>query len=105
MEIITTILQYLKIVPEGFTLFIVLIAIGASLFFKKKDVDLTQVTSISKLQTEQLTQLINQNKALAEQLALVREELSKAYLVIDELRLRIIELEGSLHSQMDSKTS
>ena len=56
MEVITTVLQFLKFVPEGFTLLVVLTAIGASLFFKKKDVDLTQVTSISKLQTEQLSQ-------------------------------------------------
>jgi hypothetical protein len=99
MEIITVILQYLKFIPEGLTAVIVIIAVIASLFFKKKDVDLSQVTSISKLQTEQLTQLINQNSQLAEQLKLVRVELSEAHLVINDLRLRIAELEDTLRNK------
>lgn len=102
MEVITLILQYMKFIPEGFTAAIVIVAIIASLLFKKRDVDLTQVTSISKLQTEQLTQLINQNKSLAEQLNQVRDELSKAHVVINELRLRITELEDMLRNKPNS---
>lgn len=90
--------EIIKLAPEGFTLFIVIIVFGASLFLKKKDVDLTQVTSISKLQTEQLTQLIEQNKNLAKELGAVRDELSQAYEVINDMRQRITELEEMLKS-------
>lgn len=60
---------------------------------KRRDVDLTQITSIGELQTKQLKTLIEQNVALSNQLSEVREELSEAYKVIDDMRHRITELE------------
>lgn len=93
---ITSILSLLKGMPESFTLILVCLVLFFSLFLKKKDVDLTQVTSISKLQTDQLTQLIQQNTALAEELKEVRKELSETYRMINDMRDRISELEEML---------
>lgn len=97
MEIITALLSIIKgFSSESIVTGISLIVVAFSLWLKKSDVDLTQVTSISKLQMEQLSQLIEQNKKLAEELHAVRKELSEAYQVIDDMRQRITELEETL---------
>jgi hypothetical protein len=93
---VTAILELMKGVPEGTTAFVVIVFLIGSFFLKKKDVDLTQVTSISKLQTDQLTTLIEQNKLLAGELHAVRKELTEAYKIMDDMRQRITELEEML---------
>lgn len=90
------IMKAMKFAPEGFSLIIVLVFILSSIFLKKKDIDLTQVTSISKLQSEQLTTLIEQNTHLAKELHAVRQELTEAYRMIDDMRNRVTELEEML---------
>lgn len=92
---LTAILEVVKAAPEGLALLAVVIVSLVSLFFKRADIDLTQVTSVSKLQTEQLKTLIEQNTALAEELHAVRKELSEAYKIINDMRMRITELENS----------
>lgn len=90
---VSGILTLIKGMPEGITAIVVLIVLCISLFLKRKDVDLSQITSIGELQTKQLKTLIEQNVSLSEELRLVRLELSEAYKVIDDMRLRITELE------------
>lgn len=97
MELITIGLELVKgLSSETVVMSITLILLIFSLWLKKSDVDLSQVTSISKLQTDQLSQLIEQNANLAEELHAVRKELTEAYKVIDDMRNRITELEGTL---------
>lgn len=102
---VTAILEIMKSLlsssGESITLVIVLFVLLTSFFLKRKEVDLTQVTSISKLQTEQLTTLIEQNTQLAKELHAVRNELSEAYKIIDDMRQRITELEEMLRKQPD----
>lgn len=90
---LSSIISMMKGLPEGITAIVVLVVLCISLFLKRKDVDLTQITSIGELQNKQLKTLIDQNVNLAEQLRLVRHELTEAYGVIDEFRQRITELE------------
>lgn len=94
----TMILDLLKAAPEGISLIIVMVVLLVSFFLKRKEIDLTQVTSISKLQTEQLSKLIEQNADLAKELHAVRRELTEAYVVIDDMRKRVTELEGMLRA-------
>lgn len=89
----SAILGLLKDLPDNISLVVVCAVMIVTFILKKKDVDLTQVTSISKLQTDQLKQLIDQNKLLADELHAVRKELTEAYSVINEMRDRIAELE------------
>ena len=93
MDFFIAVLPFLKALPEGIVLIIVLSVALISFFLKRKDVDLSQITSISELQTAQLAQLIKQNTELSEELRMVRKELSEAYGVIDDMRQRITELE------------
>lgn len=102
---ITVILELLKAVPEGVSAIIVMLVLLASLFFKRKDVDFSQVTSFSKLQSEQLTTLIKQNASLAKELHEVRKELSEAYRIIDDMRQRMTELETMLREAKDAYDS
>lgn len=98
---ITAIFEFLKAAPEGISSLIVVLVLLASLVLKRKDVDFNQVTSVSKLQTEQLSTLIEQNSALAKELHEVRKELSAAYSMIDDMRLRVTELENMLREAKD----
>lgn len=98
---VTAILEMFKSMPEGAALVVVLLFVLMSNFLKKREIDLTQVTSISKLQTEQLSTLIEQNTKLANELHAVRNELSEAYKIMDDMRQRITELEEMLRKQPD----
>ena len=86
-------LEHVKSVPQNLAVIIVFVTLFLNYFLKKRDSDVNSVSQISKLQSEQLTTLINQNKLLAEELHNVRVELSEAYTIIDDLRKRVIELE------------
>lgn len=90
---LSSVFAMMKGLPESITAIVVLIVLCISLFLKRRDVDLTQITSIGELQNKQLKTLIDQNVELAEQLRLVRHELTEAYSVIDDMRQRITELE------------
>lgn len=95
---ITAILGVLKSAPEWFVTITVLGAMLISFFFKRKDIDITQMTSISELQTKQLATLIEQNSSLASELHEVRKELSEAYKIINDLKNRISELEDMIRA-------
>lgn len=98
MEILS-ILQYVKDVPAGAAAILVSVVMLISYFVKRKEIDIASVTSISKLQTEQLATLIEQNSKLAAELHAVRQELTEAYSVINDMRNRITELEETLKKQ------
>lgn len=96
MDLITGIIEVLKGVPDDLPLYVVLIIGFITFYYKRNDVSVDQVSNISKLQTEQLTQLIAQNSDLANELRQVRSELTEAYVMIREMRDRIAELEDTL---------
>ena len=100
---LSIILTLLKDIPSGIAGVIAAIAVAVSFFIKQKDIDLGQVTAISKLHMEQLKFVIDQNqtlldnnKSMAEELHNLRKELSEAYAMIDDMRQRITELEDML---------
>ena len=100
---IVGLLEHLKNVPQNLAVILVFVTVFLNYTFKKRDSDVDSVSKISQLQSEQLTTLINQNKALAEELHSVRVELSEAYTIIDDLRKRVIELEELLREKDRSK--
>lgn len=93
---VTTILDVLKSTSGDLTAVALLVFVLFSFYLKRNDTDIANVTSIGKLQTEQLSTLITQNTQLAEELHAVRKELSEAYKIIDDMRDRITELEEVL---------
>ena len=93
---VTTILDVLKSTSGDLTAVALIVFVVFSFYLKRNDTDIANVTSIGKLQTEQLSTLISQNTQLAEELHAVRKELSEAYKIIDDMRDRITELEEVL---------
>lgn len=93
---VTPILDILKLTSGDLTAVALLVFVLFSFYLKRNDKDIANVTSIGKLQTEQLSTLISQNTQLAEELHAVRKELSEAYKIIDDMRDRITELEEVL---------
>jgi len=93
---VTTILDVLKSTSGDLTAVALILFVVFSFYLKRNDTDIANVTSIGKLQTEQLSTLISQNIQLAEELHAVRKELTEAYKIIDDMRDRITELEEVL---------
>ena len=90
------ILELIKLIPQGASAFVSILLILYFIYTKNKDQSVNQATAIGKLQTDQLSTLINQNVQLAEELHSVREELTQAYGMINDMRERISELEHLL---------
>lgn len=93
---LVNIISIIKGAPTEFTLAISVFFAIVAIWLKSRDIDITAATSISRLQLEQVKSLMEQNKALAEDLNDIREKLSKTYIVVDKLRKQIEDLEGSL---------
>lgn len=85
--------ELIKFIPEGLSSVILIGFILYSLYTKSKDTSLTQVTEVGKLQSNQLSTLIDQNMKLADELHTVRNELTAAYDIINDMRTKISELE------------
>lgn len=96
---VTAILSMFNGLPEWITAGVLCAALVISFFIKRKDIDLSQLTTVSKLQTDQLTTLITQNQKLAEELHAVRKELTAAYQIINDMRNRMTELEDTLRKK------
>jgi len=94
---VAQILELLHKVPEGASMIVTVLVILFTVYLKRSDVEVSQVTDISKLQTDQLSTLIKQNIDLSNSLHAVRDELTKAYGLIEEMRDRINVLENTLH--------
>jgi hypothetical protein len=90
---ITAALELLKKLPENLSTVTILAVLLFTFLNKSKEIDSKNVISISELQTNQMTQLIAQNAALAKELHSVRLELQNAYAVINDMRSKIVELE------------
>ncbi len=88
--------ELLKLVPEGLSSVVLILFILYTLYIKTKESSLTEVTEVGKLQASQLTTLIDQNMKLAEELHSVRTELTAAYDIITDMRVKINELEEML---------
>ena len=86
----------LKQAPEGIALSIIGVVVFIKVLFSSRKDDVDQVSAISKLQTEQLAKLIEQNTELAAELHAVRHELTEAYKKFNEMATRVSELEGTL---------
>lgn len=103
LGILSSVLTGVKYLPEYLSGFIILVAVLLSYTFKRSSQDHQQVTEVSKLQTEQLKVLIEQNEKLMhinsemnQQIQSLRSELSEAYTVIDSLRYEVHVLQRRL---------
>jgi hypothetical protein len=96
---LSLILSYVKGLPDWIVAGVLGAFLVISFFLKRKEVDLTQLTTVSKLQTDQLTVLITQNQKLSEELHAVRKELTEAYRIINDMRNRMTELEEMLRKK------
>lgn len=87
------VLEILKYAPDSLSAIAIIAVVVFSLFHKRKDAETNNVIAISELQTNQMSKLISQNTALSQELHAVREELKSAYIVINDMRKKVIELE------------
>jgi len=78
------------------TIFVTSIIALITIWLKSREVDVSQVTTISKLQQEQMVALMDQNAKLSQDIADLRELTNEQFNVIQELRHRIMELENLL---------
>lgn len=108
---IIEIFTYLKEVPTFITAAMGVLAVVITLWLRVKDADIQAVTSLSKVQNEKLLALMNQNNSLLESIASLqsqvqllhnqmnveaeehRKKLDSTYKSIDEMRIRVTELE------------
>ena len=90
---ISSVMEILKHLPEGVSTAVILVAVLFTFLTKKKDVESKNMIAISELQTKQMTELISQNLSLSAELQRVRVELHNTYLVINEMRTKIVALE------------
>lgn len=95
-SILSALLEGLKYLPEFLSTIVIMLVLIFSFLFKSKSQDHQQVTEVSKLQTEQLKVLIDQNdkllkinSELSQQVYGLRSELSEAYTRIDDLQHKL----------------
>lgn len=96
---LSAILEIVKHLPESVSVLVIGAAIAFSLFYKRKDAETTKIIAISEMQNKQLTQLLNQNEQLGNELHATRKELSEAYEIIADMRRRIQNLESLIRNQ------
>jgi hypothetical protein len=96
----------IKHLPESLAAFLILVSLVLSYFFKSKGQEHQQVTEVSKLQSDQLKTLIEQNEklmqmnsTLAQQLHATREEISEAYTIIEDLKLKLARIQRLLQEK------
>lgn len=74
-----------KDAPGYFVLTVGFIFLVFAMYLKVRSVSIDEVTSIGKLQSEQVAELISQVSQLSKDLSLARTEISSLYKKIDEL--------------------
>ena len=99
-------LEGIKHLPESLAGLLIIVSLVLSYFFKSKGQEHQQVTEVSKLQSDQLKTLIEQNEklmqmnsTLAQQLHATREEISEAYTVIEDLKLKLSRIQRLLQEK------
>lgn len=88
-----TIVSILKGAPTEITIVVTTVVALITLWLKSREVDLNSVTSISRMQQEQMKSLMEQNAQLLRDIQELRRLTNEQYDVIKELRSRIFELE------------
>ena len=83
--LITFFIATIKDAPGYFALTIGFVAVVFALYIKVRAINIEEVTSIGKLQYDQVSQLIGQVSQLSKDLAEARKEISHLYDKIDEL--------------------
>lgn len=83
--LIQVILDLVKAAPGYFSLTIGFIAVVFALYIKVRSISIEEVTSIGKMQSEQVGQLLKQVSQLSKDLNEARKEISHLYDKIDEL--------------------
>lgn len=78
------------------TVFITTVVALVTIWLKSREVDVAGVTTISRLQQEQLKALMEQNAQLSDDINELRKLTNEQYEVIKELRARVFELEELL---------
>lgn len=89
-----SIITIIKGIPTEFALGLSTFAAIVVIWMKSRDIDITAATSISKLQNDQITSLLAQNKALGEDLTLLRNKMAETYELMENMRNRINDLES-----------
>lgn len=84
-SLVLVMLESVKDAPAFFTLTVGFIAVVFAMYLKVRSVNIEEVTSIGKLQSDQVTQLLSQVSQLSQDLAEARKEISSLYKKIDEL--------------------
>lgn len=86
---------------QGMPAITLVVVIGLLVLFiaytlRNRQVDVESVTSIGRLQTEQITSMLSQMRSLSEQLNDARKQLAEIHEQNAELRDRVLELEDLL---------
>lgn len=85
MEVITLLFSAAKDAPGYFTLTLGFIAVVFALYLKVRSINVSEITSISKIQVDQTTVLLAQVKQLSSDLAAARDQINIMYHKVDEL--------------------
>ena len=96
---LSAVLEVLKHLPEGVSSLIIFAVVIFTMFHKRQDAETTKIISISEMQNKQLTQLLNQNEQLGNELHATRKELREAYEIIADMRKRIQHREEMINKQ------
>lgn len=83
--IVPAIVELIKDAPGYFALTVGFIAVVFALYLKVRSINIDEITSISKLQSDQVGKLLIQVSQLSKDLASARKEISTLYNKIDEL--------------------
>lgn len=89
-------LEYIKAFSEVTSPLLVVVFVLYTMYFKAKNQAVVNAEKLGVLQSEQLRTLIEQNTKLAIELHSVRQELSQTYVVINDMRNRVHDLEQKL---------
>lgn len=87
------ILSILTAAPTEATLILASLVVLTTIWFRSRDIDISSVTSISKIQRDQIAELIAQNRELSSDLATLRRMQAQTHEVMAEMRTRVVELE------------
>lgn len=123
MAEIISILGFIKNDPTAVTLILVIVAVIVVLWLRIKEADVKGITSISTAQNEKLLSLMTQNEKLMMSVSNLqkqiqdmndkiineadehRKKLEQTYKVIDEMRIRITELEDMVRRYQNSQNN
>ena len=95
MELIQ-LLALLKSEPNAAVMLLAGAAIVVGLWLRVKKADIESMTSVTKLQSDHLRVLMEQNRQLADDLAALRERMAEQHELMQRLRVQIADLESDI---------